>query len=48
MYPPQLGGSIGVSRHIGKIISYWILAYSGIPISCGTVQGITNIKKQTD
>ena len=29
-------------------MSYWILPESGIPVSCTTVQRITNLEKQKD
>jgi hypothetical protein len=29
-------------------MSYWILPKSGIPISCTTVQNLTNLEQQTD
>ena len=46
--PPELGRWIGVSHRTGPFLSYWILPASGIPISCNTVQHLTNLEKQTD
>ena len=39
---------MGVSHLVGQQISYWILPESVIPVSCTTVQRITNLEKQTD
>jgi PAS domain-containing protein len=44
----QLGRWLGVSHRVGQLMSYWILPISGIPISCTTVQRLTNLEKQTD
>jgi hypothetical protein len=46
--PPELGWWLGVSHRVGRIMSYWILPPSGIPISCNTVQHLTNLKQQTN
>jgi hypothetical protein len=46
--PPELGRWLGVSHRVGQLISYWILPGSGIPISCTTVQRLTNLEIQTD
>ena len=45
---PDLGRWLGVSHRIGPMMSYWILPKSGIPISCTTVQRLTNLEKQMD
>ena len=47
----QLGRWLGdsrVSHRVGQLMSYWILPKSGIPISCVTVQQLTNLEKETD
>ena len=43
---PSLGRWIGVSHKIGQLMSYWILPESGKPISCVTVQKMTNAEKE--
>ena len=45
---PDLGRWLGVSHRVGPIMSHWILPRSGIPISCTTVQRLTNLEKQMD
>ena len=45
--PPELGRRIGVSHCTCPFLSYWILPALGIPISCSTVQYLTNLEKQT-
>ena len=45
---PEVGRWLGVSHRVGQLMSYWILPESGIPVSCTTVQRITNLEKQTD
>lgn len=45
---PEIGRWLGVSHRVGQLMSYWILPESGIPISCTTVQRLTNLEKQTD
>lgn len=45
---PKLGRWLGVSHRVGKLMSYWVLPESGIPISCTTVQRVTNLELQTD
>ena len=40
---PEVGRWLGVSHRVGQMMSYWILPESGIPVSCTTVQGITNL-----
>ena len=42
----ELGRWLGVSHRVGKLLSYWILPKSLIPISCTTVQWLTQLEKQ--
>ena len=44
----EVGRWLGVSHRVGQLMSYWILPQSGIPVSCSTVQRLTNLEKQTD
>ena len=44
---PEIGRWLGVSHRFGQLMSYWILPESGIPISCSTVQNLTNAEKST-
>ena len=44
----ELGRWLGVSHHVGRLMSYWILPESGIPISVTTVQRLTNEERKTD
>ena len=44
----EIGIWLGVSHKVGQLMSYWILPISGIPISCVTVQRLTNLEQQTD
>jgi hypothetical protein len=44
----SIGRWLGVSHKVGQLMSYWILPISGIPISCTTVQRITELEKTTD
>ena len=44
----SIGRWIGVSHKIGQLMSYWILPISGKPISCVTVQRLTNAEKTMD
>ena len=39
----ELGKWCGVSHRVGPLMSYWILPASGIPISCTTVQKVTQL-----
>ena len=43
-----LGRWLGVSHRVGQLMSYWILYISGIPVSCTTVQRLTELEKQTN
>ena len=45
---PELGKWLGVSHRVGQLMSYWILPISGIPISCTTVQQLTNLERETE
>ena len=45
---PELGRWLGVSHHVGKLMSYWVLPESGIPVSATTVQRVTNLEEQTE
>ena len=44
----QLGRWLGVSHRVGRLMSYWILPSSAIPISATTVQRLTNDERCTD
>jgi len=44
----ELGKWLGVSHRVGRLMSYWILPMSGIPISATTVQRLTNEERQTN
>ena len=44
----KLGRLLGVSHHIGSLMSYWVLPASGIPMSRTTVQRVTNLEPQTE
>ena len=37
------GRFLGVSHHIGSLISYWVLPASGIPMYISTVQRVTHL-----
>jgi hypothetical protein len=39
---------LGVSHRVGRLMSYWLLPGSGIPISATTVQRMTNDEKSTE
>ena len=42
----ELGRWLGVSHRVGQMMSYWILPKSAIPISCCTVQRLTELEKK--
>ena len=44
----KLGRSLGVSRHVGSLISYWVIPVSEIPITRTTVQRVTNLESATN
>ena len=44
----KLGRFLGVSHHVGSLMSYWVLPVSGIPISRTTVQRVTNLESATN
>ena len=39
---------LGVSHHIGSLMSYWFLPASGIPMSRITTERVTNLELQTE
>ncbi len=44
----EIGRWIGASHRDGRLMSYWILPESGIPVSATTVQRMTNNERSTD
>lgn len=42
----EIGRWLGVSHRVGPAMTYWILPKSGRPISCDTVQNVTEADKQ--
>ena len=44
----KLGWWLGVSHHVGSLMSYWILTIEGIVISPTTVSCVTNLELQED
>ena len=44
----QLARWLGVSHRVGRLMSYWLLTESGIPISATTVQRMTNDERASD
>lgn len=46
--PREIGRWIGISHRRGPMMTYWILPKSGIPISCDTVQRVTNEEKKLE
>ena len=44
----ELGRWLGVSHRVGRMMSYWLLPPSGIPISATTVQRLTNAERATN
>ena len=44
----ELGRWLGVSHRVGRLMSYWVLPESGIPISVTTVQRMTNDEQNTE
>jgi hypothetical protein len=44
----ELARWLGVSHRVGRLMSYWVLPESGIPISVTTVQRLTNDERNTD
>ena len=44
----EVGRWLGVSHRVGRMMSYWVLPESGIPISVTTVQRMTNDERNTD
>ena len=43
-----MGRFLGVSHHVGSLMSFWVLPVSGIPISRTTVQRVTNLESSTN
>ena len=43
----ELARWLGVSHRVGRLMSYWVLQESGIPISATTVQRLTNDERNT-
>jgi hypothetical protein len=43
----ELARWLGVSHRVGRLMSYWVLQESGIPISAITVQRLTNDERNT-
>ena len=46
VHSANIGKWMGVSHRVGPEMAYWILPESGRPISCTTVQRITNLEKE--
>jgi hypothetical protein len=46
--PTEIGRWLGISHRTGPLMTYWVLPRSGRPISCDTVQRVTNAEMQTD
>ena len=44
----KLGRWLGVSHHVGSLMSYWILTQKGNVISCTTVSQVTNLETQVN
>ena len=44
----EIGRWLGVSHKVGDMMSYWILPESGIPISCTTVQRVTELELEKE
>jgi hypothetical protein len=44
----ELGRWLGVSHRVGRMMSYWVLPPSGIPVSVTTVQRLTHVERATD
>ena len=42
----KIGRFLGVSHHIGYLMSYWVLSASRILISRKTIQRVTNLESQ--
>ena len=46
VHSPEIGRWLGVLHRVSPEMAYWILPESGRPISCTTVQRITNLEKE--
>ena len=44
----ELARWLGVSHRVGRMMSYWVLPESGIPVSATTVQRLTNDERNTE
>ena len=44
----EIGRWLGISHRVGQLMLYWILPTSGIPISCNTVQLVTEMERRTN
>ena len=44
----ELGQWLGVSHHVGSLMSYWILTQKGNVILCTTISQVTNLETQVD
>ena len=44
---PEVGRWLSVSHRVGHLMSYCILPESVIPVTCTTLQRMTNLEKQT-
>ena len=44
----KFGIFLGVSYHVGSLMSYWVLPVSRIPISITTVQRMANLESATN
>ena len=44
----KLGRWLGVSHHVGSLMSYWILTQKGNVILCTTISRVTNLETQVD
>ena len=44
----KLGRWLGISHHVGSLMSYWVLTQKGNIISCTTVSRVTNLETQVD
>eukprot|EP00980_Cylindrotheca_fusiformis_P015021 scaffold4134_cov74-Cylindrotheca_fusiformis.AAC.3 len=45
---PQIGRFLGIAHASTNLMTYHILPESGIPITAGMVQRVTQLEKQTD
>ena len=45
---PWIGKFLGIADSVSNLMTYHILPVSGIPITAGTVQGVTHLEQKTD